>query len=168
MIGSSLIKHLSLTIRQTTHKHANKRQNLFYSVVIQMRQEEKESLTHCCPSKLVSAGEKGKKVALQRNKMSVGHYANCKQCWNRSGRHGDIRLKARRYSLLAEGSIRFVSCPFLHSPLSSSPLPAELNWPPEPRTPPGSPPNLHHSCICISNPLQTWPDRQARHYTRFT
>lgn len=55
MIGSSLTKHLS--DRQHTHaqihKHANKHYNLRYSMPLQMRQKEKWSLTHCCPSKLV-------------------------------------------------------------------------------------------------------------------
>lgn len=45
--------------------------------------------------------------------------------------HGDIILKAQRWGLLAGSSIRFASCPLLHSPLSSSPLLSGLNWPPE-------------------------------------
>lgn len=65
--------------------------------------------------------------------MSVGHYAeaNSERSQKRRRRCGDIRLKAQRWGLLAGSSIRFASCPFLHSPLCSSPLPADLNWTPE-------------------------------------
>lgn len=76
MIGSNLTNHLSdkLATHIHTQKHANKQQNLFCSVLPQMRQKEEKVSNSLLPIQIGVKGE-NKKSSITVYKMSVGYYA---------------------------------------------------------------------------------------------
>lgn len=130
MIGSSLTKHLSDKDRYTQTCKQTQKPVLFYAST---NEAEREYIFNSLlPIQIGVKGGKTRKQNNQRNKISVGNYAdaNSEYCWKR-GRCGDIIFKAQRWGLLGASSIRFVSCPLLRPPLSFSPLPPGLNWPPQ-------------------------------------